>query len=68
VPPARTRSTIDLQDAPSKIRPEAMAPLTSLAPCAKTRPAPSALWPTSELPMSSSEGNPTALPWARSRV
>ena len=32
------------------------------APCAKTCPAPSALWPTSELPMSSSLGSPTAMP------
>ena len=29
---------------------------------------PMALWPTSELPMSSSLGRPTALPWALSRV
>jgi hypothetical protein len=26
-----------------------------------------ALWPTSELPMSSSDGMPTAVPWARRR-
>lgn len=33
-------------------------------PWAKMRPAPSALWPTSLLPMSSSVGRPTAEPWA----
>ena len=41
--------------------------LTSFAPCAKTRPAPKALWPTSLLPMSSSLGMPTAVPCARRR-
>ena len=57
-----------LQAGPSKMAPDAMASLTSLAPCAKTRPAPRALWPTSELPMSSSLGRPTAVPWALSVV
>ncbi len=33
-------------------------------PWANTRPAPMQLWPTSELPMSSSLGRPTAGPWA----
>jgi len=28
------------------------------------RPAPMALWPTSLFPISSSEGSPTAVPWA----
>ncbi len=38
------------------------------APWSNTRPAPSALWPTSLLPMSSSDGSPTAGPWAASSV
>jgi hypothetical protein len=50
------------QAAPRKIAPLAIAPFTSLAPWSKTRPAPSALWPTSLLPMSSSLGRPTAVP------
>ena len=49
---------------PSKMRPEAMAAPTSLAPWSKTRPPPRALWPTSLLPMSPQSGRPTAGPWA----
>ena len=45
--------------------PKAKAASTRLAPCSYTRPAPRALCPTSELPMSSSLGRPTAAPWAR---
>jgi hypothetical protein len=33
-------------------------------PWSTTCPEPSALWPTSEFPMSASEGSPTAVPWA----
>jgi len=50
------------------IEPDFMAPFTSLAPCSNTRPAPMALWPTSELPISSSDGSPTAVPCAFSFV
>ncbi len=66
VPPALPRAIADCQAVPRKIAPDAIASLTSCAPCANTRPAPRALCPTSELPMSSSEGRPTALPWALS--
>ena len=61
-----TLATASFQVAPSNIAPVAIAPLTSFAPCSNTRPAPSALWPTSLLPMSPSVGMPTALPWATS--
>ena len=46
------------------ILPVSMELDTSFAPCAKTCPEPKALCPTSELPISSSEGSPTAVPWA----
>ena len=48
--------------------PLASARFTSFAPWAKMRPAPSALWPTSLLPMSSSDGRPTATPCAHNCV
>ena len=44
------------------VSPEAIAWLTSLAPCSKMRPAPIALCPTSEFPISPSPGSPTAVP------
>ena len=66
VPPAFARAATSPQAAPRKIAPDSSARLTSWAPCANTRPAPSALCPTSEFPMSSSDGNPTAMPCALS--
>ena len=57
-----------VQPRPVNISPLLIAACTSLAPWSKTRPAPKALWPTSELPMSASEGMPTAVPCAASRV
>lgn len=60
--PALAPATICCQASPCQIAPSAMALATSAAPCAYTWPAPMALWPTSELPMSSSEGMPTAVP------
>ena len=53
---------------PRTARRVAIARSTSFAPWSKMRPAPSALWPTSLLPMSSSLGMPTAVPCARSAV
>mmetsp|Transcript_36585 Transcript_36585/g.92489 ORF Transcript_36585/g.92489 Transcript_36585/m.92489 type:complete len:216 (+) Transcript_36585:1210-1857(+) len=47
-----------------KIEPSSSAMSTSRAPCAISWPEPSALWPTSLLPMSSSVGRPTAVPCA----
>ncbi len=67
-PPPAARRAISFHAAPSKSRFVSMASLTRRAPCAKTRPAPSALWPTSELPISSSDGWPTAVPCALSCV
>jgi hypothetical protein len=61
-------ATICCQASPCQIAPSAIALATSAAPCAYTWPAPMALWPTSELPMSSSDGMPTAVPWARSTM
>ena len=66
--PARPWSTTSDQTGESKIAFVSIALLTSLAPCSNTRPAPSALWPTSLLPMSSLDGRPTAGPWAASSV
>ena len=66
---SRTRSVSDCQTeafSPSKSVPSAIARATSLAPWSKIRPAPRALCPTSLLPMSPSEGMPTARPCARS--
>ena len=68
VPPFFASSIAFFHAAPSNIFPEVMASETSLAPWAQTRPAPIALWPTSELPMSASDGRPTAVPWAFSSV
>ena len=56
---------ICFQVSPSNMAPLAIARSTSAAPCSYTRPQPSALWPTSLLPMSESLGRPTAVPWAR---
>mmetsp|Transcript_23265 Transcript_23265/g.59442 ORF Transcript_23265/g.59442 Transcript_23265/m.59442 type:complete len:273 (-) Transcript_23265:27-845(-) len=50
--------------APSNILPVSRAMSTRRAPWSTTWPAPRALCPTSELPMSASEGRPTARPWA----
>ena len=52
----------------ANIAPLVIASVTSAAPCVKMRPAPSALWPTSVLPMSASDGMPTAVPCALSSV
>jgi hypothetical protein len=64
--PALAPATICCHASPAQMAPSAMALATSAAPWAYTWPAPMALWPTSELPMSSSDGMPTAVPWARS--
>ncbi len=66
VPPALPREATACHAAPRNSVPWAMASLTSSAPCANTRPAPRALCPTSEFPMSSSDGSPTAVPCALS--
>ena len=63
-PFAFTLSISDFQVSPSYILPLSIDWETSFAPCAKTCPAPSALCPTSELPISSSLGRPTAVPCA----
>ena len=67
-PRSRALATISCHACPSNSAPEAIASLTSAAPWLNTWPAPRALWPTSELPMSASLGMPTALPWASSVV
>ena len=66
--PSRPAEIAAFHTGDSNIAPLAMAAFTSLAPWAKIRPAPSALWPTSLLPMSSSLGRPTAGPCAASSV
>ena len=64
-PPAQPPATV-FHASDANILPLSMAAVTSLAPCAKIWPAPSALCPTSLLPMSSSDGRPTAVPCALS--
>ena len=56
------------QVSPAKSFFDSTASSTSFAPCEKTRPQPMALCPTSLLPMSASEGIPTAVPCALRRV
>ena len=56
------------QAADFHMRPEEIDSPTNLLPWSKTRPAPMALWPTSELPISASLGRPTDVPCAVSRV
>ncbi len=61
------RATICFHVSPSNIAPRVDRAADELArPARRSWPAPSALWPTSLLPMSSSDGRPTALPWAHS--
>ena len=52
------------QTSPCHKLPVSIEALTNFAPCSNTLPAPIALCPTSELPMSPSDGKPTAVPWA----
>mmetsp|Transcript_12195 Transcript_12195/g.36590 ORF Transcript_12195/g.36590 Transcript_12195/m.36590 type:complete len:233 (+) Transcript_12195:2170-2868(+) len=62
--PSGRFSDMYLHPSPSKISPDCTALSTSLAPWSMIWPAPSALCPTSLLPISSSVGSPTAVPCA----
>jgi hypothetical protein len=59
---------ISFQPSRRNSSPFSIASETSAAPCVYTWPEPMALCPTSELPMSASEGMPTAVPWALSTM